>query len=309
MTTWTQLGFWSSGSLVGGTSLPISIPGGLVSGDLVYVTAHTLTGIVPNDIDAGFTFWDAGDQLWSAFKIIDGTETIVTWSSTGPTDWAYTLAVFRPNSPAPLTTIVQQWDPFAFGEHGSGLTNGQSVLDDISQACIGDGLVIGSYTTEPSGAGLTNMSMSGGSGTSTSWSTGFRHGAGSMSVIGAADLGDINGTIGTSGGVTAHLLYQVVEFSAPITPPAESVDVLSTIATIDHDLLIGVEEDQHHTKLHTLQSHTGGFLYKTGTSPTITDADFVVPTNGMVAVTYDTDDAITLVWTRFNGTWDAVEAI
>lgn len=111
----------------------------------------------------------------------------------------------------------------------------------------------------------------------------------------------------SSGGLPGT--YTAFAFELGEAPVAidETSDVLSTVATIDHDLLIGVEEDQHHTKLHTLQSHTGGFLYKTGAEVTITNADFVAPTNAMVAVTYDTLSGITLIWTRTNGVWDAVE--
>lgn len=98
--------------------------------------------------------------------------------------------------------------------------------------------------------------------------------------------------------------------------PTQSSDVLSTVATIDHDLLIGVEEDQHHDNAHALNDeaiHTGGYFYKTGWQPTVTDADIVaagVPAaaDGQIVVTYDTHTTETLVWTRLNSVWSAVEA-
>lgn len=104
-------------------------------------------------------------------------------------------------------------------------------------------------------------------------------------------------------------LYMLVAYEGLITSP--STDVLSTVATIDHDLLIGVEEDQHHAKVHDLTgaNHTGGYKVKTGASPQITDADFTAetPVNGMVAMTYDTGSGQTLWWVRAGGTWDTVE--
>lgn len=91
-------------------------------------------------------------------------------------------------------------------------------------------------------------------------------------------------------------------------------DVLSTVATIDHDLLIGVEEDQHHARYHHLDAdmgpHTGGLFYKLGTH--ITDADFINPTDGMVGITYRTEPVTgkshRMIWVRAAGVWRGVEA-
>lgn len=99
--------------------------------------------------------------------------------------------------------------------------------------------------------------------------------------------------------------------------PAQAQDVLSTVATLDHDLIIGVEQDQHHTRLHLLEpnsgEHTGGLFYKSGTHEVpITDADFTTPVDGMVAITYGTElgTGIThrVIWVRANGVWRGVEA-
>lgn len=93
-------------------------------------------------------------------------------------------------------------------------------------------------------------------------------------------------------------------------------DVLSTVASIDHDVLTGQEPDQHHSERHRLSSeleHTGGFVYKTGINPAITDTDITdagIPAaaDGQVAVTYDVLRGTALVWTRLGGIWSAVEA-
>lgn len=96
----------------------------------------------------------------------------------------------------------------------------------------------------------------------------------------------------------------------------QASDVLSTVATIDHDLIIGVEPDQHHAEAHPLDDetvHTGGYVYKTGWQPTVTDADITavgIPAaaDGQIVITYDTHTTETLVWTRLNSVWTAVEA-
>ena len=95
----------------------------------------------------------------------------------------------------------------------------------------------------------------------------------------------------------------------------QSSDILSTVATIDHDLLIGVEEDQHHVKTHAITDeshHPGGYVYKTGRHPQIEDADVLAAgvlaiSDGQVGVTYDTQTGETLLWNRLNGVWAAVE--
>lgn len=112
------------------------------------------------------------------------------------------------------------------------------------------------------------------------------------------------------GGVSVNIggfEFEAGSMELPTPVVNEAWDTLSTVATIDHDLIIGVEKDQHHLESHALQSHTGGLLYKVGTSPMVADTDFVLATNGMVAVTYDTDDGITLLWSRANGSWSSVE--
>jgi len=94
-----------------------------------------------------------------------------------------------------------------------------------------------------------------------------------------------------------------------------TIDVLSSVATIDHDVLAGVEEDQHHTKSHYLDNqvdHVGGFVYKSGVDPVITDTDMTnagiaAAADGQVAVTFDVMGGTTLVWTRLGGSWAAVE--
>lgn len=108
-------------------------------------------------------------------------------------------------------------------------------------------------------------------------------------------------------GASRHLMEGGPIALVSYAPAEQAFDVLSTVATIDHDLLIGVEKDQHHTEIHALQSHTGGLLYKTGAAVTISDADFTAPVDGMMAVTYDSTTGITLVWTRLASTWDAME--
>jgi hypothetical protein len=114
-------------------------------------------------------------------------------------------------------------------------------------------------------------------------------------------------------GYYAEAGYQAVASWYPIfweeglTP---GPDTLSTVATIDHDLLIGVEEDQHHVKVHRLPSaeHIGGFKVKSGVHPQIEDSDFTTPPeNGTVAMTYDTQTGQKLWWVRAGGTWDPVE--
>ena len=115
--------------------------------------------------------------------------------------------------------------------------------------------------------------------------------------------------------------YTIYEIGAsPVTGEFQWVDgihwysemggLLSTVATLDHSLLSGIRD--HHDETHTLLSHPGGFVYKTGVAVTITDSDITaigqVATDGMVAVTYDTMSTVTLLWTRLNGTWLAVEA-
>lgn len=103
-------------------------------------------------------------------------------------------------------------------------------------------------------------------------------------------------------------LNMLVAYEGLLTAPSN--DVLSTVATIDHDLLIGMEEDQHHDKLHDLAGldHSGGFFVKTGAYAQITDADFTItPVNGQVAMTYDTQSGQSLWWVRAGGTWDPVE--
>lgn len=91
--------------------------------------------------------------------------------------------------------------------------------------------------------------------------------------------------------------------------PVVATDVISTIATIDHDLLIGVEPDQHHTEVHALAGpdHLAGLYYKSGVSPDISDADFISPVDGMAAVTFDTSSGLRLMWVRSQGIWTAVE--
>lgn len=91
---------------------------------------------------------------------------------------------------------------------------------------------------------------------------------------------------------------------------SEADDVISTVATIDHELVIGVEPDQHHTEVHALYgpAHLGGLFYKEGSGVTISDADFTTPANGLLAVTYDTRTGVRLLWARSNGAWKAVEA-
>lgn len=104
----------------------------------------------------------------------------------------------------------------------------------------------------------------------------------------------------------------VIYYDINFFPP--TWDVLSTVATIDHDLLIGVEEDQHHARYHHLDAdmgpHTGGLFYKLGTH--ITDADFINPTDGMVGITYRTEPVTgkshRMIWVRANGVWRGVEA-
>lgn len=103
-------------------------------------------------------------------------------------------------------------------------------------------------------------------------------------------------------------LTQVIAEFAWTPPPAESLDVLSTVATLDHDLIVGMEPDQHHDEIHPLDEtvHTGGLLYKTGVSPTISDADYDVAVNGMVAFTYNIGNGIALYWVRSAGSWKSV---
>ena len=87
--------------------------------------------------------------------------------------------------------------------------------------------------------------------------------------------------------------------------------LLSTVATLDHDLLSGVGPDDHHDEVHTFlpgTTHTGGLFHKSGVSPTITDGDFLAPVNGMVATTFDTATAKSFIWMRSEGTWKSVEA-
>lgn len=86
-------------------------------------------------------------------------------------------------------------------------------------------------------------------------------------------------------------------------------ELLSTVATLDHDLLSGVQPDDHHDEAHDLVGsiHIGGFYVESGTVPTITDGDLVAPVDGIVAMTYDTDDVVGLIWVRTSSSWTAVE--
>jgi hypothetical protein len=90
---------------------------------------------------------------------------------------------------------------------------------------------------------------------------------------------------------------------------ADPWDVLSTVATIDHDILTGIEPDQHHSESHALNAavHNAGFYVETANGAAITDADFVAPANGMIAMTYDTSTGQMFLWTRSNGVWTYVE--
>ena len=113
---------------------------------------------------------------------------------------------------------------------------------------------------------------------------------------------DVSLTATRGGSDTKTRTSYVTVTSLPTT------DVLSTAATIDHDVLAGVEEDQHHARAHDLAgyAHTGGFYVEGGASPEITDADFSLPTDGMVAMT-DKSGGNKLIWVRTGTTWAAVE--
>ena len=124
---------------------------------------------------------------------------------------------------------------------------------------------------------------------------------------------DVNAT--TTGNNATLEVLSVWLYQDAFPEPFFAQDVISTIATIDHDLLIGVEEDQHHAKAHAITDeshHPGGYVYKTGRHPQIEDADVLAAgvlaiTDGMVGVTYDTQTGQTLLWNRLNGVWAAVE--
>lgn len=98
------------------------------------------------------------------------------------------------------------------------------------------------------------------------------------------------------------------------TYPTAVSDTLSTVATIDHDLIIGTEPDQHHSELHDLAgfAHTGGFVYISGIDPVPTDADITdagiaAATDGQIITTYDISSLESLIWIRMDGTWDLME--
>jgi hypothetical protein len=115
---------------------------------------------------------------------------------------------------------------------------------------------------------------------------------------------DPTGLIGSAN----HIDY-LPWFTFSFDPQTQIWDTLSTVATLDHDLIVGQEVNQHHAEIHGLDEtvHSGGLYYKTGSGVTITDADFTSPSNGMVALTYDIADGMTRMWVRTGGTWKSVE--
>ena len=266
--------------------LTVTAPAGIADGDMLVFCAYIGGGTLTWPPGWTVVYGSGADAFRGGYKVASGESGDYTWTSN-----AVAAALGFILCYSGLDISVQE---FATGAPASDSTTAfvsASNAPFAIYAWISDNAI-----DTPVADALTTSRISGGSA------------AALFGVVADETLvtSSVPSRTATLMDVAVTKLSQVMTFGVTISP----VDVLSTVATLDHDVIIGVASDQHHARLHPLagENHTGGFYVETSGAPEITDGDFVVPApaDGMVAMT-DQTVSYKLIWVRGNGGWTAVE--